>query len=76
LELITGQKIFLLFESAMRGGMSAISNRYARANNTYFEPKHYDILQPHSYVYYQDANNLYGWAMSQYLPVGGFRLLS
>jgi hypothetical protein len=76
LELITDPEIFLFFESAMRGGISAISNRYARANNPYLQPEDYDSSQPHSYIYYLDANNLYGWAMSQYLPVGGFRFLS
>jgi hypothetical protein len=76
LELITDPEIFLFFESAMRGGISVISNRYARANNPYLEPKDYDSSQPLSYIYYLDANNLYGWAMSQYLPVGGFRFLS
>lgn len=25
---------------------------------------------------YLDANNLYGWAMSQYLPTGGFRCMT
>ena len=25
---------------------------------------------------YLDANNLYGWAMSQHLPTGGFKWLS
>ena len=25
---------------------------------------------------YLDANNLYGWAMSQYLPTGGFRWMT
>jgi hypothetical protein len=76
LELITDSEIFLFFESAMRGGISVISNRYALANNPYLESKDYDSSQPHSYIYYLDANNLYGWAMSQYLPVGGFRSLS
>jgi hypothetical protein len=76
LELITDPEIFLFFESAMHGGISVISNRYARVNNPYLEPKDYDSSQPHSYIYCLDANNLYGWAMSQYLPVGGFRLLS
>jgi hypothetical protein len=76
LELITDPEIFLFFESAMRGGISVISNRYARANNPYLQRKDYDSSQPHLYIYYLDANNLYGWAMSQYLPVGGFRFLS
>jgi hypothetical protein len=74
--LITDPEIFLFFESAMRGDKSVISNRYARANNPYLEPKDYDSSQRHSYIYYLDANNLFGWAMSQHLPVGGFRFLS
>jgi hypothetical protein len=76
LELITDTEIFLSFESAMRGGISAISNRYARANNPYLQPEDYDSSQPHSYIYYLDANNLYGWPMSQSLSVGCFRFLS
>jgi hypothetical protein len=76
LKLITDPEIFLFFESAMRGGISVISSRYARANNPYLEPKDYDSSQPHSYIYYLDANNLYGLAMSKYLPVGGLRFLS
>jgi hypothetical protein len=76
LELITDPEIFLFFESAMRGGISVISNRYARANNPYLKAEDYDSSQPHSYIFYLDANNLYGWAMSQLLPIGGFRFLS
>jgi hypothetical protein len=76
LKLITDPEIFLFFESAMCGGISVISNRYARANNPYLEPKDYDSSQPRSYIYYLAVNNPYGWAMSQYLPVGGFRFLS
>jgi hypothetical protein len=76
LELITDPEMFLFFESAMRGGISVISNRYARANNPYLKPEDYVSDQPHSYISYLDANNLYGWAMSQYLPVDTFRFLS
>jgi hypothetical protein len=72
LELITDPEMFLFFESAMRGGISVISNRYARANNPYLKPEDYVSDQPHSYISYLDANNLYGWAMSQYLPVDTF----
>ena len=75
LELITDPEIHVFVESGMRGGISVISNRYARANNPYLKPEDYDSSQPHSYICYLDANNLYGWAMSQSLPTGGFRFL-
>ena len=33
----------------------------------------YDENAPSKYIMYLDANNLYSWAMSQYLPTGTFR---
>ena len=60
----------------MRGGISVISHRYARANNPYLKPEDYDETQPFSYICYLDANNLYGWAISQYLRCNGFRFMS
>jgi hypothetical protein len=60
----------------MRGGISVISNRFARANNPYLKPEDYDKTKPNSYICYLDANNLYGWAMSQYLPYEKFRFMS
>ena len=33
----------------------------------------YDKNKPTKYLQYLDANNLYGWAMSQPLPTGEFR---
>ena len=38
--------------------------------------KNYDEKAPTKYIMYLDANNLYGWAMSQYLPTGNFKWLS
>jgi hypothetical protein len=76
LELVTDPEVFVFIENGMRGGISVISNRYARANNPYLKPEDYDCTQPHSYICYLDANNLYGWAMSQPLPIGGFRFLT
>ena len=38
--------------------------------------KEYDEKAPSKYIMYLDANNLYGWAMSQYLPTDGFRWMT
>ena len=57
----------------MRGGTSYIANRYGKANNKHM--KNYDEKAPSKYIMYLDANNLYGWAMSQYLPTGNFKWL-
>ena len=48
-----------------------VSKHHAKANNPLV--KGYDPEKPSSHILYLDANNLYGWAMSQYLPTGGFR---
>ena len=37
--------------------------------------KNYDPTKPSIYISYLDMNNLYGWAMSGYLPYGGFKWL-
>ena len=38
--------------------------------------KEYYENKPSKYIMYLDANNLYGWAMSQYLPTGGFKWMT
>ena len=38
--------------------------------------KRYDEKEPSKYIMYLDANNLYGWAMSQYLPTGNFKWMT
>ena len=72
LDLLQDPDMLLMVESGIRGGVSTISHRYAKANNPYL-PESYDESKPTSYIMYLDANNLYGWAMSQYLPTGGFK---
>jgi len=71
--LIHVQEIYHILEMNKRGGMSFIGERYAEANNYLLAPlspdmKHFDASKISTYIQYFDANNLYGWAMSQCLP--------
>ena len=71
---ITDPEMLLFFEKGIRGGVSMISHRHAKANNKYM--KNYDPNQSSSFNQYLDANNLYGWAMSQKLPVKDFKWMT
>ena len=71
LDTISDIDIFQFIEKGKRGGISMISNRYAKANNPYLKEYQPDI--PTSYIIYLDANNLYGHAMTQSLPTGDFQ---
>ena len=70
LELLTDYEMLLIFENGIRGGICQATHRYAKANNKYM--KNYDKSIKSSYLAFLDANNLYGWAMSQKLAVNGF----
>ena len=61
----------MITEKGIRGGRCEVIHRYVKANNKYM--KNYDKNIESSYVMYLDANNLYGWAMSQKLPVDRFK---
>ena len=74
LELMTDIDMYQFIEKGMRGGISYISHRHGLANNKYM--KGYDEKAPSKYLMYLYANNLYGWAMSQYLPTGNFKWMS
>ena len=75
IELASDPAFFPFYDEGIRGGICTISKRYARANNPYM--KHlFDPSKPTTYIIYLDANNLYGWAMSQPLPIGGYTWLT
>ena len=71
LELLTDYDMLLMVEEGIRGGICHAIHRYAKANNKYME--NYDKNEEPSYIQYLDANHLYGWAMSQKLPVNNFK---
>ena len=72
LELLTNPDMLLMFERGIRGGITQAVRKYAAANNRYMGGK-FDPNEDTTYLQYLDANNLYGWAMSQPLPFGGFK---
>lgn len=74
LELLTDVDDYQLFENSIRGGISMIGKRYAKANNK--DMLDYDKTKKSTYITYDDANNLYGAAMMMDLPNGNFKKLS
>ena len=71
LELLTDYDILLMVEEGIRGGICHSIHKSAKANNKFM--KNYNKNKESSYIQYLDANNLYGWAMSQKLPKNNFK---
>ena len=63
LDFIKDKDLLLLLETNIRGGSSSVmGDRHV-------------VSDVNKQILYIDANNLYGWAMSQYLPTGEFEKL-
>jgi hypothetical protein len=64
-----------MVQKGVRGGISVISRRFAKANNKSSPTMElfYDASKPTSFILHLDANNLYGFSMSQHLPTGNYR---
>ena len=73
LEKISDIDYYLFIEKELREGISYIANRYAKANSKYMNDYDPKILS--TFRSYLDMNNLYGWAMSEYLPSETFKWL-
>ena len=69
-----GIDMLLMVEKGIRGRMCQVIQRCAKANNKYMKSHDKNIIS--SYLISLDASNLYGWAMSQKLPVNGFKWLA
>ena len=62
--------MLLMVDKDIRGGMCHVIHQYTKGNSKYM--KDYDENKESSYLKYWDANNLYGWAMYQKLPINKF----
>ncbi|XP_071054991.1 uncharacterized protein [Onthophagus taurus] len=72
LELLTDIDQVHFVKKGIRGGISFCSHRHAKGNNKYMTDGTFNTDLPSNYLMFWDANNLYGWAMSQYMPVNEF----
>ncbi|GFS82538.1 uncharacterized protein TNCV_2469881 [Trichonephila clavipes] len=70
LELFSDINMYLWIENSIRGGICFVGKRYALANNPFIPG--FNKHEEESYIIAVDANNLYGYAMSQPLPIGHF----
>ena len=70
LELLTDIDMLLMVKEGIRGRICQAIYRCSKASNKYINNYDKKIT---SYLLYLDTNNFYGWAMSQKLPINGFK---
>ena len=66
--------MYQFIEKSMRGGVVYVAQKYSKANNKYMKSYHKD--KSSKCIIYDNANNLYGWAIPQYHPFVGFKWLT
>ena len=72
LGLIPDPEMYILFKKGKRVGVSYISKRYSKANNSRF--KSFITQNKNQKIsIHLDANSLYGYAMSKFLPTSGLK---
>ena len=72
IELFTDMSMHDFIKKTKRGGISKACKRYLKTNNPKMGQA-FNLSKPTSWISYVDANNLYGWAMSQFLPIGNYQ---
>ena len=75
LDLITDDRNLFTVENGIRGGICQVNTRYVEAKNHYVNPE-IEESDDNNFIMYDDANNLYGAAMSFKLPVGEYKYLT
>jgi hypothetical protein len=75
LEVLVDTDMLSMVMASKRGGICQVKKRYAKANNYKYLGAGFDRSKSSSYIIYLDANNLYGKAMSEYLPTGNFKFV-
>jgi hypothetical protein len=73
LELISDYDMLLMVQKGIRGGVSMVSQRMARANNEYLGEGKYNRTEPSSHIVYLDCNSLYAGSMRSKLPTHDFK---
>ena len=71
IELLTDIDMLLMVEKGTTDRICQAIHKHAKTNNKYMKNYNKNVIS--SYILYLDANNLYGWTMSQKLPVNGFK---
>eukprot|EP00116_Pleurobrachia_bachei_P001435 sb/3461697/ len=74
LEVLTDIEMYTFLEKALRGGVTTVNHRHAKANNKYLDD--FNPEDPISFINYIDANNLYGASMKNKMPTKNFKWLS